>query len=185
MDFPEKIETMRLVLKRPENSTFELAKEMYACVEKSRDHLKRFLPWARTLNSAEKEFLCLKEYEKRWEEQSGFAYLIYLKETDRFSGVIDLINVDVKNKSAEIGFWLDQDACGKGYMLEAVKALEKEAFRQGFHRIVIRNDPENIKSVNVAKNAGYHLDGVLRQNRFDEETGQFCDSNVWSKLASE
>ena len=118
-------------------------------------------------------------------KQKSFAYLIYSKEEDLFLGVIDLIHVDVKNKSAEIGFWLDKDACGKGYMREAVKALEKEAFAQGFHRIVIGNDPKNIKSINVAKNSGYHLDGVLRQNRFDEETGEFYDSNIFSKLISD
>ena len=70
-------------------------------------------------------------------------------------------------------------------MTVAVLGLEKEAFLQGFHRIVIGTDVKNLKSASVAKNAGYHLDGVLRNDRFDESKNIFCDSNVWSKLKTE
>lgn len=186
MNFPQKIETERLLLEWPQNPTFDLAKDMYAVVEKSRDHLAPFLKWARTMNSAEEEFVYLKNYvEARFIEKTGFCYLIYLKDTHQFIGAIDLVKVDEKKKSTEIGFWLSQNATGQGYMVEAVKALETEAFAQGFNRIVIRNDTRNIKSANVAKNAGYHLDGVMRQDRFDEEEGLFCDTNVFSKLQSE
>jgi len=186
MNFPSMIETPRLILQCPQNPTFDLAEDLYAVIEKSRNHLAPFLKWARTMNSAEEGFVYLKNYaEARFIEKTGFCYLIYLKGTHQFIGTIDLINVDEKKKSTEIGFWLSQDATGQGYMLEAVKALETEAFAQGFHRIVIRNDTRNIKSANVAKNAGYHLDGVMRQDIFDKETGLFYDTNVFSKLQSE
>ena len=95
------------------------------------------------------------------------------------------MEVNQKHKSGEIGFWLSKNARGKGYMTEAVKALEAEAFKQGLNRIVIRNDIENLPSVNVAKNAGYHLDGVMRQERFSEAKNRFRDSNIWSKLKSD
>ena len=185
MDFPLKIETSRLILEAPENVTFALAEEIYAVVEKSRTHLTPFLPWAKTMLSAEQEFLYLKDYaEKRRIEHTAFVYLIYEKKAHTFLGVIDLMDINLKHKSAEIGFWLGVHATGHGYMLEAVKALEKQAFNQGFNRIVIGNDTQNIKSANVAKNAGYHLDGIMRQDRFDEETG-FRNSNIWSKLKEE
>jgi RimJ/RimL family protein N-acetyltransferase len=70
-------------------------------------------------------------------------------------------------------------------MSEALAALEKEVFGQGINRIYIGNDTRNIRSVNVAKRAGYHLDGVLRQNRWDDYSQSFVDSNVWSKLKEE
>ena len=126
MNFPQKIETERLLLSWPQNPTFDLAKTVYAVVEKSRNHLSQFLKWAETMNSPEQEFVYLKNY-------------------------------------AEARF------------------IEE----QGFYRIVIKNDVRNIQSANVAKNAGYHLDGIMRQDRFNEKTGTFRDTNIWSKLKFE
>ena len=90
-----------------------------------------------------------------------------------------------QDKSGEIGYWLSNDAVGHGYMQEAIKALQAEAFKLGFNRIVIGNDTTNARSVGVAKRAGYHLDGVMRQDCWDDFHNRFRDTNVWSLLKSE
>lgn len=186
MDFSAKIETERLVLERPYPATFELAQELYQTVDASREHIAKWLSWAETMESAEQEFAVLiNYYEKNWNEQTSFAYLIREKLSGELLGVIDLIHVNTKHFSAEIGFWLKESACGHGYMTEAVLGLEKEAFKQGFHRIVIGNDTENTKSANVAKNAGYHFEGIMHEDRFDKKSGTFRSSNVWAKLKKE
>lgn len=182
-NFRKNIETERLVLAFPDLVTFELAMEVYDAVEKSKDHLKRFLPWAWTMKSAEQEFLYLKDYaDAGWEKQTGFVYLIRDKKTGTFLGVIDFMDVNLKDQSGEIGFWLKTDATGNGYMQEALRVLEEEIFRNGFHRIVIKNDIHNIKSINVTRNAGYYLEGVFRDSMFDEHTKTFHSLNVWSKI---
>ena len=186
MEFPSVIKTDRLVLERPQPITFDLAKMLFDVVEKSRDHLKAFLPWVNKTLTPEDEFGYLKDYvDKRWNEQNGFCYFIYTADTHEFLGTIDLLHIEYEHKAAEIGFWLGIHAIGHGYMLEAVKALEKEAFAHDFHRIIIRNDTDNTKSANVAKNAGYHLDGIMRENRIYPDTGRFYSTNVWSKLKGE
>lgn len=183
MKLEEKLETDNIILQRPFPVTFELAKEIYLAVEQSRKHLAQFLSWAKDMSSPEDEFVYLKNYcDERWNDENGFAYLIREKQTGRFLGIIDLLHIDEKRKSAEIGYWLCQNATGNGYMTQAVLRLEKEAFAQGFNRIVIRNDTHNLKSANVAKNAGYHLDGVMRQDRWSEDGKCFVDTNIWSKL---
>lgn len=185
INMPETIEADRIVLSRPK-PTFDLAKEIYAKVEKSRESLKKWLPWAYTVNSPEDEFLYLTGWcDKHWEERSGFAYLLREKQSGNFLGLIDLIKVNEKHKLAEIGYWLSIDAEGQGYMGEAVKALEQETFKAGMNRLEIRNDTQNIRSAKVAERAGYHLDGVLRQDRWCEDKQRFRDTNVWSKLKSE
>ena len=70
-------------------------------------------------------------------------------------------------------------------MQEAVKSLEKTAFEAGLNRIIIRNDTNNTRSVNVAKSCGYHLDGVMRQDKWSDIFQKFVDSNVFSKLKSD
>jgi len=186
MNFPNQIESERIILERPYPVTKELAEEIYKTVMSSREHLHEWLPWATETYSLEDEMSYLKDYcEAHWENGEGFSYLIREKETKKFLGIIDLITVNQKHKSTEIGFWLAKDATGKGYMVEAVKALENEAFKQGLNRVVIKNDTQNIASANVSKNAGYHLDGVLRQERWSELKNRFRDTNVWSKLKSD
>ena len=80
---------------------------------------------------------------------------------------------------------MSNDAVGHGYMQEALKILEKEAFNAGLNRIWLWNDTQNIRSVNVTKRLNYHLDGVMRQDAWDEVHQRFRDTNVWSKLKSE
>ena len=185
MDFPLKIESERIELNGIVAPTFELAKEVYAYIEKSRTHLERFLPWVDATKSPEDEFIALNSFAQGFDKKTNFAYFIREKHTHQFLGAVELMNVDTKKLSGEIGYWLSIEACGKGYMLEAVKALEKVAFKQGLNRIVIRNDTKNLKSANVSKNAGYLLEGVLREYELDQKTGKFRDVNLWSKLKSE
>ncbi len=186
MIMPEKITSERITLQAAKNPTFKLAEEIYAAVDKSRENLKKWLPWAETTLSAEDEFMYLSDWcDKHWREGTAFAYLIRKSDNSEFLGVIDIIKVDEKNKTSEIGYWLSSDAEGKGYMSEALKALEPELFKAGINRIEIRNDPQNTHSASVAKRAGYHLDGVLRQDRWSENKQRFHDSNIWSKLSSE
>ncbi len=99
--------------------------------------------------------------------------------------MIDIVRIEEDAKVGEIGYWMARKMQGKGYMTKAVLLLEQVAFANGFNRLEIRNDPENPNSVNVAKRAGYHLDGILRQDRWNPYYKRFADTNVWSKLKSD
>ncbi len=182
MDFAEKIIGEKITLERAK-PTFSLANELFAIVETSRESLLPWLPWALNNKTPEDEFDYLLNWcEKNWKEGVGYAYVIRENGTQHATGTIDFFDIDLKNKSGEIGYWLGVEFVGRGYMLEAVSLLEKEIFKQGINRIVIGNDTRNIRSANVAKRAGYHLDGVLRQNRWSEYDNCFVSSNVWSKI---
>ena len=186
MKFDERIEGERIVLERPK-ATFEQAKEIFALVEVSRAELRPWLDWCDKTKTPEDEFSgYLKGWcEDHWEKEEGFAYLIREKEMGAFCGTIDIFNIDQTCKRGEIGYWLGTPFVGKGYMLEAVKLLEKQSFEQGINRIVIHNDTENMRSVNVAKRAGYKLEGVLRQDKWSDYKKACFDVNVWSKLKGE
>ena len=187
MEMPEKLTSERLVLERPYPVSFKLAEEIFAKVEDSRATLRLWLPWVDKTLRAEDEFInylhsyCL----DCWEHKTGFPYVIRLKETNELVGCIDLMSIDEQCKSAGIGYYLFDSAVGFGYMQEAVICLEKAAFEMGLNRIVIKNDTKNIRSVNVAKRCGYHLDGVMRQNRWNDISQTLGDTNVFSKLKSE
>lgn len=187
MNFPEQIVSERIILKRPFPATFVLAESLYTVVDNSRETLREWLPWVDNTHSAENEFTdyLINWCQKHWEDGNGYAYLIHDKQSDQILGAIDIFHVTETDKSGEIGYWLANEAVGKGIMQEAVRALEGTAFQLGLNRITIRNDTQNTKSVRVAQRAGYHLDGILRQDAWDKYHQRFRDTNIWSKLQSE
>lgn len=186
MDMPDLIETQRLKLIKPK-PTFALANEIWEVVNLSRKNLRRWLPWVDGTLTPEDEFASfLNGYcVTNWQKRSGFPYIIRLKENGEFVGCVDLMHVDDTHKTGEIGYWLGDAAVGHGYIQEAVLALEKAGFAGGLNRIVILNDTRNSRSVNVAVRCGYHLDGIMRQDRWNNHDQIFVDSNVFSKLKSE
>lgn len=186
MNMPEMIEAERVVLARPFPHTFELANEIFCKVDMSRGNLEKWLPWVENTTSAENEFEYLTSHCcSNWQNKTGFVYIIREKDSKKFLGVIDLMHVDSTNKSAEIGFWLADDAVGCGYMRDAVKVLERKAFEIGINRIEIRNDPMNTRSVNVAKKSGYKLEGVMRQLSWNNYFKELRDINIFAKIKSD
>ena len=187
MDMPETLTSDRLILQRPYPTTFALAQEIFEAVDASRSTLRVWLPWVDATLRTEDEFnnylasYCL----NNWQNKTGFPYIIRLKSDNSFIGGVDLMHVDEKNKSGEIGYWLSDNAVGHGYMQEAVLLLESKGFELGLNRIVIKNDTRNIRSVNVAKRCCYHLDGVMRQDRWNDCLQSLGDTNIFSKLKSE
>lgn len=185
MAFAEKIEGQRIILERPPLS-FELAEELLKSVEESRNDMLPWLRWAATNKKPEDEYGWLLNWsEKHWQEDSGYAYIIKKKADGKLLGSIDVVTADYTNKHCEIGYWLRSSEVGNGYMHEAVSLLEKEAFTRGFNRIIIRNDVRNLRSANVAAKAGYHLDGIMRQDSYSEHEKCFVSHNIWSKLKEE
>ena len=185
MNFPHTVQGERIVLKRA-RATFKLAEELIAAVNESRTDLLPWLPWALENKKAEDEFGWLLNWcEKNWREKIGYAYIVRKKDDGKLLGSIDFMKVNASWKCGEIGYWLRSSEVGHGYMNEAVKLLEKEVFARDFNRIIIINDTRNTRSANVAARAGYHLDGVLRQDRTSPTENIFVDTNIWSKLKSE
>ena len=116
--------------------------------------------------------------------QTGFHYDKRYKKTDKefLGGVAVIKKGRTVDKQFELAYWLKKDACKKGYMQEAVRALENMLFSSGAERLVIRNDVDNLNSVKVAQNLGYQLEGIERNGRFSECLQKLTDINVFSKI---
>ena len=186
MEMRKIIEGEDIVLEIPMVASEELAHELLAEVKDTLELLKPWLSWAKDSYSLKDEVSFLNgQCVKRYKKKEGYAYLIRDKKTRQFCGVIDIVRIEEDAKVGEIGYWMARKMQGKGYMTKAVLLLEQVAFANGFNRLEIRNDPENPNSVNVAKRAGYHLDGILRQDRWNPYYKRFADTNLWSKLKSD
>ena len=148
----ESIRTERLVLLKREH---EHDQEMWKAIDESRAELREYLFWVDKQQSVEDVIKSTDLFHKLWDEDGEWAYDIFTVDDYRFIGCVGPHAISFTNQSAEFGYWLRTSETGKGYMKEAVLAVEEELFKNGIHRLVIRCDVNNVKSANVAKRAGY------------------------------
>lgn len=81
----------------------------------------------------------------------------------------------------EIGYFIDEDYWRRGIATQAVKLVEKEAFKKlGLTRIEIIMQPENVASEKVAIKAGYKKEGILR--KAIEGKGKKEDAILYAKV---
>lgn len=172
----------RIKLKRP-SFDIETAKKIFSTIDKCRDVFLPWLGWVKYTNSPDDTLNFLEKTDIDWKNNNQFVYEILTD--DKFIGLISIINVSWSNKRAEIGYWLDTNYTGNGYISEALSLIEDELFDIGFNRIVIHTDVLNHRSANVAIKAGYKLEGILRQNIYSEPNQRYRDQNVFSKLKSD
>ena len=176
-EFSEKIKGKRIYLEKHKLNSASL---MYSVIKQNRDYLAEFLPWVQYTNSISDSEFFIKTTHNLWQINSAFEYAIYLHDNKQYIGNIGAINVSFENESSEIGYWIDSRYSGNGYMTEAVKVLEKYLFKNGFIRLEIKCDPDNLKSKNIALKRKHQLDGCLRSNYIINDTRR--DTLIFSKL---
>lgn len=157
---------------------------MFQAVDKDRKRLDIFMPWAKHVTSVQDEIDYIKLQENNWNEFKIFDYNIFERETNKYLGGIGVHNISFEHNRCEIGYWIIGDEEGKGYISSAVKTLEKELFKIGFNRVVIRCDIKNDRSANVPKRCGYTFEGILRECIIDHH-GNVTSDAIYSKLKSE
>ncbi|MBR1778316.1 MAG: GNAT family N-acetyltransferase [Alphaproteobacteria bacterium] len=178
----EKILGQRITLQRPLLNE-QTAQIVFSSMDRCRKDFSPWLDWVDSTISAEDTFRFLEAANQDWNDQKQFVYAIFFQ--NKFIGLISVTNISIQHKRAEIGYWLDTDFSGRGFMREAVSLIEKELFENDFNRIIIQTDVLNVRSANVAQKCGYIHEGVLRQERYSEKQGRFRDTNMFSKLKSD
>ncbi len=152
-------------------------------IDKRRSEFAPWLGWVKYTKAPEDTLQFLEEVDTDWVQNKQFVYAIYLQ--NKIIGLISILNVAWQHKRAEIGYWLDTDFTGNGYVGEAVSLIENELWLNDFNRIVIHTDVMNTKSANVARRLNYTHEGVLRQDIYSEPSNRYRDRNVFSKLRSD
>lgn len=177
---PEEIKSERLILRKHELKNASL---MFSYIDEDRERLRQFLPWVDFTKAVADTEEFIDSSNNAWEKGEQFGYSIFDQASDTYIGNIGLVKVSWKSDSAEIGYWVLGKFEGKGLISAAVSALEKSCFEVGFNRIEIRCSSLNEKSAGVPKRLGYRLDGILRQDKVEND--DYRDTLVFSKLKSE
>ncbi|MCX6435946.1 MAG: GNAT family protein [Actinobacteria bacterium] len=98
----------------------------------------------------------------------------------KFAGVISLHTINIKNHTAEIGYWLEKSMRGKGIGTIAAKMITDYGFKTlGFRRIDGLADVDNTASQKLLTSAGYQKEGILR-NKVTREDGRQIDMALFA-----
>ena len=173
--FPSEIigENVKLVKLEP---SIENLKIIFDIVDNNREEFRPWLEWT--------DFVKQPEDEKHVLENDKNSPEWFIQWNNKIVGRIGFVHLAKSHNRGEIGYWLDKRAGGHGIMTEAFKLIEKLAFTEwGFNRIELKIDPENEKSLGVAKRMGFIQEGVLRGEHFNN--GEYRDSIMFSKMKSE
>ena len=105
------------------------------------------------------------DHPREWAE--GLAFRFAIERQRRMIGLIDLDDVSVDGREAEIGIWLEQTAWGQGYAGEAARAVVDWAFGPlGLTRIRAGHAQDNAGSARMVESFGFrHVGDVAAPSR--------------------
>ena len=154
---------------------------IFDAIDTNRYHLRKWLPFidaTRTVNDTRAFVKSIVEDIERRQE----VFTIWFN--DSFCGLAGIKEIDFLNRKAEIGYWLVENATGKGIMIKSVDKVIQFVFDElEMNRIQIRCGVGNTKSSAIPKKLGFFFEGVERQGeRFHTK---YIDLEVYSMLKSE
>jgi [ribosomal protein S5]-alanine N-acetyltransferase len=173
------LETKRLLL-REFSAADEADIHAYACDPE----VVRLMIWGPNTPEMTRAYLeAVLGAQQRWPRpEVGLG--IELAAERRLIGSIALRLKDEKNRTADIGYVLNQAYWGQGYMVEAARAVLDAAFRDlGLHRVWATCDPRNRASYRVMEKLGMRREAHFRKDVM--EKGEWRDSYLYAILQEE
>jgi len=155
--------------------------DLYALIEANRGHLAKGLPWAADQTRAG-TLRFVRATRAQNEKNNGFHAVILYRE--RLVGVVGFHGVDWQHRLTSLGYWLAEEAQGRGTMSEAARAMVDHALGVWrLNRVEIRASVENERSRSLIERLGFRFEGMARQ-AFRLADG-YHDDAVYSMLAAE
>lgn len=160
------------------------AENIFKAIEGSRDFLNEHLPWIQ-----ETDIFDLKKRIRSWVLNERFGqggcWLIFKNTPDSEEGIFAgsiMMEVNIRNHSATLSYWLAKPFTGQGLMTESVKLIIKFAFEHlKLNRVELLVSVHNGKSAAVATRCGFMEEGINRD--YELINGKFVDHRRFSLLA--
>jgi len=184
LDIPTHIETERLYLRcyQPGDGQW-----YYAMSQKNHAHLSRYESnnILLTIKSEADAEAVVQGLAAAWVAHGSLFMGAFDKQTDAFVAQIYGGTVSWDAPEVEIGYFVDQDQEGQGYVTEAVQAMLRFLFEHlSAHRVRIECDDTNRRSYRVAERCGMVREGHIRENK-QRAGGVFSGTLHYGLLRSE
>lgn len=111
----------------------------------------------------------------------GGAKMFLIFQHEEPIGVFSFNAIEKTNKTAYIGYWLDEKLQGQRIISKAIDAVLAKYSKEGsLRRFVIKCIVSNESSNRVAQRNGFILEGCLRQAEY--LNGKFYDQNIYARI---
>jgi ribosomal-protein-alanine N-acetyltransferase len=153
---PERVETGRLVLRRPHLAD---AGEVFSTYASDRE-VSRYLAW-RLHQSPDITRSFLEFSDNEWDRWPAGPYLIESRADGRLLGGTGF--AFETHYRASTGYVVAREAWGQGYATEALKAIVEIGKTIGIVRLYALCHVDHTRSARVLERAGFTCEGVLRR----------------------
>lgn len=183
-ELPTHLETDRLYLRSYQVSD---APMYLAAGVRNRAHLARYEadnPLTKITDEVEAADL-LRDFVAEWEKGTAYFWGVFDRQTDDFVAQIYIGLTNRALPAYELGYIVDCDHEGRGYVTEAARAALGFIFeRLGAHRVSLHCNATNVRSARVAERCGFTLEGRIREDKRAPD-GRFTDSLCYGLLRRE
>jgi ribosomal-protein-serine acetyltransferase len=173
-----------MIIKVDEKISIELAEEkhtqsIFDMVDSNRNYLRTWLPFVDRMQTAEFTQNFVNGTMQRNKDGNEFAFVVFYEA--KMVGRVGVYKIDNQNKIGEIGYWLVEDAQGKGIITKTCKALTDFCFTDlQLNRIEIKCGTENIRSKLIPERLNFTHEGIIRQGELLYD--KFIDLNLFSLI---
>lgn len=136
-----------------EHPTVEDSEEIFELINRNRKRFEKWFDWIFEMSSIQNEAKYIDEA-----NNTDAQELYCIKYDNEIIGMIDLHEIDLNDKSAEVGYWIDEYFEGFGIISNIIVNLEdfiQEAL--DIERLKIVVSQNNIRSINVAQRADFEF----------------------------
>jgi ribosomal-protein-serine acetyltransferase len=178
LDFPNEFYTDRLHIRYPLPGD---GKAVHQSIESSLSELKPYMPFAHIDQSEADVEANIRESHAAFLKREDLRLLLFHKQSGVFIGSSGLHRIDWNVRKFEIGYWIDSNFSGEGYMSEAVQGIVEFAIRElSAKRIEIRCNAENWQSRKVAEGCYFQLEAILKNNSKSVDRSKLNDTCVYA-----
>ena len=133
---------------------------------RNKDHIQPFDPrWPAKPFTYELFERRVHRQAREWDLGSSNAFLIFKNEDNSMIGGMNINNIcRGAAQYASLGYWIDKDHEGQGYMAEALRMTLQYCFEDlNLHRVNASCLPHNIRSKNTLFKAGFKKEGFAEK----------------------
>lgn len=158
------------------------ASEIFQLIERSRGHLRQWLPWVDHETSIEDSLRFVQRSLQNYLDNKSFN--LGIRYQGQWAGVISFHTVNWPGRHVEIGYWLGLDFQGHGVVTRACRAMVDFAFHKlQLNRVTILCATDNARSRAIPERLGFTQEGTLREGEWLYD--HFVDLVIYSMLARE
>ncbi|MDK1302392.1 50S ribosomal protein L7/L12-serine acetyltransferase [Cronobacter sakazakii] len=155
------------------------AEPLFALVQRNKAWLQKAMNWPQYVTKIEDTRQTIQS--NMMLHQRGYAKMFMILLDGEMVGVLSFNQIEPTNKTAYIGYWLDEHHQGRGIISGALQTMMAHYAQTGeVRRFVIKCIVTNAASNRVAQRNGFTLEGRLKEAEY--LNGQFHDQHIYARI---